>query len=103
MDVTQEINLNAFIFTLPHSFLLLPYLKPQKKLTGARGRYRHNGLRMNIAQDVTDITYQHMYGLISYAQTDLEKVKGLFIKIKDIKGFSAKLKVLKDCNEIKGF
>ena len=58
---------------------------------------------MNIAQDVLDITYQHMYGLISYAQTDHEKVKGLFIKIKVIKGFSAKLKVLKDCNQIKGF
>ena len=44
-----------------------------------------------------------MYGLISYAQTDLEKVKGLFIKIMVIKSFSAKLKVLKDCNQIKGF
>ena len=44
-----------------------------------------------------------MYGLISYAQTDLEKVKDLLIKIKVIKGFSAKLKVLKDCIQIKGF
>ena len=58
---------------------------------------------MNTAQDVTDITYQHMYGLFCYAQTDLEKFKGLLIKIKIIKGFSAKLKVLKDCNQIKGF
>ena len=58
---------------------------------------------MDTAQAVTDITYQHMYGLISYAQTDLKKVKGLLIKIKVIKGFSAKLKVLKDCNQIKGF
>ena len=58
---------------------------------------------MNTAQDVTDITYQHMYALISYARIDLEKVKGLLIKIKVIKGFSAKLKVLKDCNQIKGF
>ena len=58
---------------------------------------------MNTARDVTDSTYQHMHGLISYAQTDLEKVKGLLIKIKVIKGFSAKLKVLKDCNQIKGF
>ena len=64
---------------------------------------RHNGLRMNTAQDVKDSAYQHMYGLISYAQTDLEKVKSLLIKIKVIKGFSAKLKVLKDCNQIKGF
>ena len=55
---------------------------------------------MNTAQDVTDITYQHMYGIICYAQTDLEKVKGLFIKIKVIKGFSAKFKVLKDCSQI---
>ena len=44
-----------------------------------------------------------MNDLISYAQTDLEKVKGLLIKIKVIKGFSAKLEVLKDCNQIKGF
>ena len=58
---------------------------------------------MNTPQDATDITYQHMNGLISYAQTDFEKVKGLLIKIKVIKGFSAKLKVLKDCNQIKGF
>ena len=34
---------------------------------------------------------------------DLAKFKGLLIKIKVIKGFSAKLKVLKDCNQIKGF
>ena len=40
---------------------------------------------------------------ISYVQTDLAKFKGLLIKIKVIKGFSAKLKVLKDCNQIKGF
>ena len=59
---------------------------------------------MNTAQDVTDITHQHiMYRLICYAKTDLEKFKGLLIKIKVIKGFSAKLKVLKDCNQIKGF
>ena len=58
---------------------------------------------MNTREDVTDITYQHMHGLICYAQTDLQKFKGLLIKIKVIKGFSAKLKVLKDCNQIKGF
>ena len=40
---------------------------------------------------------------ISYVQTDLAKFKGLLTKIKVIKGFSAKLKVLKDCNHIKGF
>ena len=40
---------------------------------------------------------------ISYVQTNLAKFKGLLIKIKVIKGFSAKLKVLKDCNQIKGF
>ena len=65
---------------------------------GARGRYRHNGLRINTAQDVTDITCQHMY-----VHNDLAKFKGLLIKKKVIKGFSAKLKVLKDCNQIKGF
>ena len=48
-----------------------------KSHPGTRGRNRHNGLRMNTAQHVTDSTYQHMYGLISYAQTDLKKVKGL--------------------------
>ena len=41
--------------------------------------------------------------VFSYVQTDLAKFKGLLIKIKAIKGFSAKLKVLKDCNQIKGF
>ena len=40
---------------------------------------------------------------ISYVLTDLAKFKGLLIKIKVIKDFSAKLKVLKDCNQIKGF
>ena len=44
-----------------------------------------------------------VYFLCSYVQTDLAKFKGLLIKIKVIKGFSAKLKVLKDCNQIKGF
>ena len=39
----------------------------------------------------------------SYVQADLANFKGLLIKIKVIKGFSAKLKVLKDCNQIKGF
>ena len=33
MDVKQEINPKVYIFTLPHSFLLLPYLNPQKKIT----------------------------------------------------------------------
>ena len=58
---------------------------------------------MNTPQDVTDITYQYMYDLISYAQTDLAKFKGLLTKKNVIKGFSGKLKVLKDCNQIKGF
>ena len=53
---------------------------------------------MNTAQDVTNITCQH-----SYVLTDLGKFKGLLNKIKVIKGFQAKLKVLKDCNKIKGF
>ena len=58
---------------------------------------------MNTAQDVTDITCQHTLWSISYVLTDLAKFIGLLIKIKVIKGFSAKLKVLKDCNQIKGF
>ena len=55
-----------------------------------------------LIQLVTDIPFQHTYWSISYVQTDLAKFKGLLIKIKVIKGFSAKLKVLKDCNQIKG-
>ena len=41
--------------------------------------------------------------LINICMVLFEKDKGLLIKIKVIKGFSAKLKVLKDCNQIKGF
>ena len=108
MDVKQEINQKAYIFTLPHSFFyccLIWSLRKDdyKSHPGARGRYRHNGLRMNTCEDVTYITHQHMHGLICFAQTDLQKFKGLLIKIKVIKVFSAKLKVLKDCNQIKGF
>ena len=40
---------------------------------------------------------------MTYVKTDLANFKGLLIRIKVIKGFSAKLKVLKDCNQIKGF
>ena len=48
--------------------------------------------------------YLSTYALsISYVQTDHAKFKGLLIKIKVIKGFPAKFKVLKDCNQIKGF
>ena len=53
---------------------------------------------MNTAQDVTDIIC-----MVYFLCSDLAKFKGLLIKIKVIKGFSAKLKVLKDCNQIKGF
>ena len=45
----------------------------------------------------------NIHMVYSYVLTDLAKFKGLLIKIKVIKGFSAKLKVLKDCNQIKGF
>ena len=100
MDVKQEINPKVLLFTLPHSLSEssenLTYIT-YKSHSGARGRYRLNGLGMNTAQDVTDIT------CVSYVLTDLAKFKGLLIKIKVIKGFSAKLKVLKDCNQIKGF
>ena len=92
MDVKQEINTKAF--TLPHSFLLLPYLKPQKNdyksRPGARGIYIHNGLRMYTPKDFTDITYQHIY-MAYFLCSDPAKFKGLLIKIKVIKGFSAKL------------
>ena len=56
------------------------------------------GIDTMVSQDATDITCPH-----TYVQTNLAKFKGLLIKIKVIKGFSAKLKVLKDCNQIKGF
>ena len=77
-----------------------------KSHPGARGMYSHNGLRKNTAQDVTDIMRHYLSTYvwsISCDQTDLAKSKGLLIKIKVIKGFSTKLKVLKDCNQIKGF
>ena len=87
MDVKQEINQKKIYIYLTSLFFITASSEASEKLTlkshpGARGRYRHNGLGMNAAQDVTDITYKHMYGLISYAQTDQEKVKGLQIKIK---------------------
>ena len=47
-----------------------------------------------VSQDVTDITCPYAY---MYVQTDLAKFKGLLIKIKVIKGFSATLKVSKGC------
>ena len=67
MDVKQEINPKAFIFTLPNSFIAA-LSEPSEKIDykshpGARGRYRHNGLRMNTLHDVTDITCQHRYRL----------------------------------------
>ena len=67
MDVKQEINLKAFIFTQPHSFfLLLPYLKTQYNrppdhyiVTLVQELGTHNGLGMNTAfwktKAVTDI------------------------------------------------
>ena len=114
MDVKQEINQNYLYLSYLNLFLLLPYLKPHKidlktniRVTLMQEVGRHNGLRMNTvfwkAQDVTDITFQHTYGVFLMSKTDLAKFKGLLIKIKVIKGFLAKLKVLKDCNQIKGF
>ena len=48
-------------------FFIAALSESSEKLTishpGARGRYRHNGLMMNTAQDVTDITCHHTYGL----------------------------------------
>ena len=64
MNVKQEFN-PTFMFTLPHTFIAASS-EVSEKLTlikshpNARGRYRHNGLRMNTAQDFTDITYQHI-------------------------------------------
>ena len=58
---------------------------------------------MNTAQDVTDITCQYAYGLFLMFKLILQKLKVYLIKIKVVKGFSAKLKVLKDCNQIKDF
>ena len=60
MDVKQEINPKAFIFTLPDSFFIAALSEPSEKLTirvtlVQEVAIRHNGLRMNTAQDVTDI------------------------------------------------
>ena len=61
---------------------------------------RHNGQRMNYT---ALLHYFSAYlWSIYFAQTNLAKFKGFLIKIKVIKGFSANLKVLKDCNQIKG-
>ena len=83
MDVKHEIKPKAFIFTLPHSFLLLPYLKPQKKttirVTLVQEVGKHNAQRMNTAflkaQDVTDITFQHTYGLFLMFKLILKNLK----------------------------
>ena len=97
MDAKQEINPKVFLFTLPHSLSESSENLTYIRVTLVQEVGRLNGLGMNTAQDVTDIT------CVSYVLTDLAKFKGLLIKIKVIKGFSAKLKVLKDCNQIKGF
>ena len=105
MDVKQKSTQRAFIFTLPLSFFIAALSEASEKLTIRVILVQEVGIdtmvwgwiQLKMSQTVL------MYGLISYAQTDLEKVKGLLIKIKVIKGFSAKLKVLKDCNQIKGF
>ena len=87
-DVKQEINPKVYSYTLPHSFLLLPYLKPQKnwpsyhyRVTLVQDLGRHNGLRKTTAlwktQNVTDITCQQTYGLflMTYVLTDVAKIK----------------------------
>ena len=100
MDVKQEINPKVYLFTLPHSLSEF-----SENLTY---------IRVTLVQEVgIDILVWGWIQLkmsqillvwsISYVLTDLAKFKGLLIKIKVIKGFSAKLKVLKDCNQIKGF
>ena len=55
---------------------------------------RHDGLRMNTEELKLSQTFLSTYlWSISYVQTYLAKIKGLLIKIKVIKGFSAKYKV----------
>ena len=55
-----------------------------------------------LSQQIYSHLITNQYNLL-IIQTDLEKIKGLSIKIKVNKGFSAKLKVLKDSNQNKGF
>ena len=43
--------------------------------SGAKGRHRHNGLRMDPAQDVTDITCQDTYGLFLMFKLILQNLK----------------------------
>ena len=79
-----------------------------KSHPGARGRYRHNGLRTNTDSFLKSSRCHRHYlstyeSSRSYVQIDLAKFKGLLAKIKVTKGFSTKLKVLKDYNQIKGF
>ena len=95
MDVKQEINPKAFIFTLPHSIFIAALSEASEKMT----------IRVTLVQKVGIDTMVWEWVQLKMSQTLLvnAKFKGLFIKIKVIKGFSAKLKVLKDCNQIKGF
>ena len=62
---------------------------------------RHNGQKMNTAFSKAQDVITYLWS-ISYVQTDIAKFKGLLNKIKVIKGFSAKLKVLKVSKGFKG-
>ena len=86
MDIKQEINLKAFIFTLPHSFIAALtealekiHLKTAIRVTLVQEVGRHNDYRRNTAfckaQNVTDITFQHTYNPFLMFKLILQKLK----------------------------
>ena len=82
MNVKQEINPKAFIFTLPHSFLLLPYfLKPQK--IDLKTAIRVTKLVQEVGRQLEDEysflkssrCFQHTYGLFLMFKLILQNLK----------------------------
>ena len=87
MNVKQEINPKAFIFTLPYFFFIAALSEASEKLTlrllykshsGAKSRQtEHSFLKRS---DVTDITFQHTYGLFLMIKLILQNLKVYYSK-----------------------
>ena len=80
MDVKQQSTLeHLYLPYLSFFFFIAALSEASEKLTishpGAKGTYRHNGLRMNPAQDVTDITCQDTYCLFLRFKLILQNLK----------------------------
>ena len=108
MDVKQEINLKALIYIYLTSVFFIDALsEATEKLTIRVTLVQEVGIDTMVWEWNSSRCHRHYLSTyawsISYVHTDLAKFKGLLIKIKVIKGFQPKVKVLKDCNQIKGF